>query len=174
MPRRAHWRRLRSALRPFSDSGRLSCAAPPNLYELSHSGELSMFVGHARSRKNRFKSDDFVSCTGLLFPRIEGLMRTHRTSLGVLQDRLALASVSLERTVSMWDGCRMSDSPIGKHGRSRTSRALQKNESEQSSEPLVGASSQPRQRLAPLPFVSLVGSKPSAIKNRSIVWVANQ
>jgi hypothetical protein len=31
----------------------------------------------------RFKDDDFVSCTGLIFPRIEGLMRTHHTSLGV-------------------------------------------------------------------------------------------
>lgn len=30
----------------------------------------------------RFQSDDFVSCTGLLFPRIEGILRTHHTSLG--------------------------------------------------------------------------------------------
>jgi hypothetical protein len=32
---------------------------------------------------DRFKADDFVSCTGLLFPRIEGLMRTHHMSLGI-------------------------------------------------------------------------------------------
>jgi len=31
----------------------------------------------------RFENDDFVSCTGLIYPRIEGLMRTHHTSLGV-------------------------------------------------------------------------------------------
>jgi hypothetical protein len=30
----------------------------------------------------RFRNDDFVSCTGLLFPRIEGILRTHHTSLG--------------------------------------------------------------------------------------------
>jgi hypothetical protein len=31
---------------------------------------------------DRFQSDDFVSCTGLLYPRIEGILRTHHTSLG--------------------------------------------------------------------------------------------
>lgn len=31
----------------------------------------------------RFQNDDFVSCTGLLFPRIEGILRTHHTSLGI-------------------------------------------------------------------------------------------
>lgn len=31
----------------------------------------------------RFQNDDFVSCTGLLFPRIEGLLRTHHNSLGI-------------------------------------------------------------------------------------------
>ncbi|RIK81313.1 MAG: hypothetical protein DCC68_08995 [Planctomycetota bacterium] len=31
---------------------------------------------------DRFQNDDFVSCTGLLFPRIEGILRTHHTSLG--------------------------------------------------------------------------------------------
>ena len=30
----------------------------------------------------RFRDEDYVSCTGLLFPRIEGLLRTHHTSLG--------------------------------------------------------------------------------------------
>lgn len=30
----------------------------------------------------RFQSDDYVSCTALLFPRIEGILRTHHTSLG--------------------------------------------------------------------------------------------
>ena len=30
----------------------------------------------------RFQNDDSVSCTGLLFPRIEGILRTHHTSLG--------------------------------------------------------------------------------------------
>jgi hypothetical protein len=30
----------------------------------------------------RFQHDDHVSCTGLLFPRIEGILRTHHTSLG--------------------------------------------------------------------------------------------
>ena len=30
----------------------------------------------------RFQDDDFVSCTGLLFPRIEGMLRTHHSSLG--------------------------------------------------------------------------------------------
>jgi hypothetical protein len=30
----------------------------------------------------RFQNNDFVSCTGLLFPRIEGILRTHHTSLG--------------------------------------------------------------------------------------------
>ena len=36
----------------------------------------------------RFQNDDFVSCTGLLFPRIEGILRTHHTSLGI-QERLS-------------------------------------------------------------------------------------
>jgi hypothetical protein len=31
----------------------------------------------------RFLHSDFVSCTALLFPRIEGILRTHHTSLGV-------------------------------------------------------------------------------------------
>ena len=31
----------------------------------------------------RFQNDDSVSCTGLLFPRIEGILRTHRASLGI-------------------------------------------------------------------------------------------
>jgi len=31
----------------------------------------------------RFLDEDFVSCTGLAFPRIEGILRTHHTSLGV-------------------------------------------------------------------------------------------
>ncbi|MBX3426485.1 MAG: hypothetical protein KF688_12460 [Pirellulales bacterium] len=31
----------------------------------------------------RFQDDDYVSCTGLLFPRIEGILRTHHTSQGV-------------------------------------------------------------------------------------------
>ena len=31
----------------------------------------------------RFRDEDYVSCTGLLFPRIEGLLRTHHTSLGI-------------------------------------------------------------------------------------------
>ena len=30
----------------------------------------------------RFQDDDYMSCTGLLFPRIEGILRTHHTSLG--------------------------------------------------------------------------------------------
>ena len=31
----------------------------------------------------RFQNDDFISCTGLVFPRIEGIMRTHHNSLGM-------------------------------------------------------------------------------------------
>ncbi len=31
---------------------------------------------------DRFQNDDFLSCTGLLYPRIEGILRTHHTSLG--------------------------------------------------------------------------------------------
>ena len=31
----------------------------------------------------RFQNDDPVSCTALLFPRIEGILRTHHTSLGI-------------------------------------------------------------------------------------------
>ena len=30
----------------------------------------------------RFQADDYVSCTALLFPRIEGILRTHHSSLG--------------------------------------------------------------------------------------------
>ena len=30
----------------------------------------------------RFQDDDYMSCTGLLFPRIEGILRTHHASLG--------------------------------------------------------------------------------------------
>ena len=30
----------------------------------------------------RFQDDDYMSCTGLLFPRIEGILRTHHTRLG--------------------------------------------------------------------------------------------
>ena len=31
---------------------------------------------------DRFQDDDHISCTGLLFPRIEGIMRTHHSNLG--------------------------------------------------------------------------------------------
>lgn len=31
----------------------------------------------------RFQNDDYISCTGLLFSRIEGLLRTHYTNLGI-------------------------------------------------------------------------------------------
>ena len=30
----------------------------------------------------RFKNNDYISCSGLLFSRIEGILRTHHTSLG--------------------------------------------------------------------------------------------
>jgi len=30
----------------------------------------------------RFQDDDYVSCTGLLFPRIEGILRTHHAGIG--------------------------------------------------------------------------------------------
>ena len=30
----------------------------------------------------RFQEDDYISCTGLMFSRIEGILRTHHTSLG--------------------------------------------------------------------------------------------
>jgi hypothetical protein len=46
----------------------------------------------------RFLSDDFMSCTGLLFPRIEGIMRTYQSSLGIVKSasakNLARAAVS--------------------------------------------------------------------------------
>ena len=31
---------------------------------------------------DRFLDDDYISCTGLLFPRIEGILRTHHSGLG--------------------------------------------------------------------------------------------
>lgn len=33
----------------------------------------------------RFQNDDPVSCTALMFPRIEGILRTHHTSLGIAE-----------------------------------------------------------------------------------------
>ena len=30
----------------------------------------------------RFQEDDFISCTGLLYPRIEGVLRTHHSNIG--------------------------------------------------------------------------------------------
>ena len=32
---------------------------------------------------DRFQDDDHISCTGLLFPRIEGILRTHHSCLGI-------------------------------------------------------------------------------------------
>jgi len=55
--------------------------------EMSSSwGSHSSFAPHIdilRRAVERFQDDDYVSCTGLLFPRIEGVLRTHHTSLGV-------------------------------------------------------------------------------------------
>ena len=45
----------------------------------------SSFLPHMKILERaieRFQNDDHVSCTGLLFPRIEGILRTHHTSLG--------------------------------------------------------------------------------------------
>ena len=45
----------------------------------------SSFMSHVEILEKaieRFQNDDFVSCTGLLYPRIEGILRTHHTSLG--------------------------------------------------------------------------------------------
>ena len=45
----------------------------------------SSFLPHMKILERaveRFENDDHVSCTGLLFPRIEGILRTHHSSLG--------------------------------------------------------------------------------------------
>ena len=47
--------------------------------------EHSSFMPHIdilERAVERFQDDDYMSCTGLLFPRIEGILRTHHTSLG--------------------------------------------------------------------------------------------
>lgn len=46
--------------------------------------KLSPFQPHLRILERaveRFQADDYVSCTGLLFPRIEGILRTHQSNL---------------------------------------------------------------------------------------------
>lgn len=46
----------------------------------------SAFLSHMEILKravDRFLDDDHISCTGLLFPRIEGILRTHHSSLGI-------------------------------------------------------------------------------------------
>ncbi|MGI8980612.1 MAG: hypothetical protein ACR2FY_15395 [Pirellulaceae bacterium] len=55
----------------------------------------------------RFQQDDFLSCTSLLFPRIEGILRTHHASLGTVekptQTNLSNSAVSerLDRTACL-------------------------------------------------------------------------
>ncbi len=46
--------------------------------------KLSPFQPHLRILERaveRFQAEDYVSCTGLLFPRIEGILRTHQSNL---------------------------------------------------------------------------------------------
>ncbi len=54
--------------------------------QMLHSwGKHSSFMPHIdilERAVERFQDDDYMSCTGLLFPRIEGILRTHHTSLG--------------------------------------------------------------------------------------------
>lgn len=43
------------------------------------------FLPHAEILERaieRFQEDDFISCTGLLYPRIEGILRTHHSNIG--------------------------------------------------------------------------------------------
>jgi hypothetical protein len=49
-------------------------------------GNHSSFAPHIeilQRAAEHFQSDDFVSCTAILFPRIEGILRTHHTSLRI-------------------------------------------------------------------------------------------
>jgi hypothetical protein len=63
----------------------------------SHSSFLPHFDILDRAVE-RFQNDDFVSCTGLLFPRIEGILRTYHAGLGSVgkpsPDNLTAAAVS--------------------------------------------------------------------------------
>ena len=46
----------------------------------------SLFIPHINILEcavERFQNDDYISCTGLLFPRIEGILRTHYAHLGI-------------------------------------------------------------------------------------------
>lgn len=61
----------------------------------------SAFAGHMtllRRAVDRFESGDAVSCTALVYPRIEGLLRSHQIQLGVQdgfrQERLVQAAVA--------------------------------------------------------------------------------
>lgn len=51
------------------DSWRVRSSLSPHIQILEHAID-------------RFQNDDYVSCTGLLFPRIEGILRTHHRSSG--------------------------------------------------------------------------------------------
>ena len=59
------------------------CARVPGMVEGWQ--KLSPFQPHLKILERaaeRFQKKDYVSCTSLLFPRIEGILRTHQSSLG--------------------------------------------------------------------------------------------
>ena len=60
----------KSRLPQMLDKWRSQAAFQPHMELLDHAVE-------------RFQSDDFVSCTAVLYPRIEGIMRTYHNSLGM-------------------------------------------------------------------------------------------
>jgi hypothetical protein len=47
-----------------------------------HHSSFASHIDILERAAERFQNDDPVSCIGLLFPRIEGILRTHHTSLG--------------------------------------------------------------------------------------------
>ena len=55
---------------------------PQMLQSWRNCHSFSPHIEILKSAVERFQNDDFVSCTASLFPRIEGILRTHHDSLG--------------------------------------------------------------------------------------------
>jgi hypothetical protein len=58
---------------------------PQMLAAWQHHSSFATHIAILERAIERFRDEDWLSCTGLLFPRIEGILRTHHTSIGSLQ-----------------------------------------------------------------------------------------